>query len=219
MKKCLFILILLFPIVSLAAMSSSNYRIDSDVVGAAGNQSTSSNYQMGDTLGEPIIGDSSSSNYQGKFGFWQMTSGGSQLGLNCQASDVYMMDYSLGNANNYSKYLFSSSEKCSVTDNSSAPWSLTVNASNFISAKNNIPNSNVYLVTDGTAGSGDTITNPTSDIIEAAGPEASLDTTRTIISGGTSASGTYDNRPSVELKNLNNLYSEGVTGIVTITLQ
>lgn len=200
-------------------MSSSNYRIDSDVVGSAGNQSTSSNYQLGDTMGEPIIGDSSSTNYQGKFGFWQMTPGGSQLGLSCEASNVYMVDYSLGDANNYSKYLFSSSEECVVTDNSSAPWTLTSYASNFTSAKNNVPNSNVYLATDGTPGSGDTITSPITDITEASGPESSLDTTRTIISGGVSASGLYNNRPSIELKNLNNLYSESITGTVTITLQ
>ena len=219
MKKYLLIIIFLANAQnSLAAMSSSNYRIDSDVVGAAGNQSTSSNYKLGDTLGEPIIGDSSSTNYQGRFGFWYMTPGGSQLGLSCQASNVYMLDYSLGNANNYSKYLLSSSENCSVTDNTSAPWSLTVNASNFTSAKNNLSNSSVYLATDGTPGSGDTITSPTTDITESVGPESSLNTTRTIISGGTSASGTYSNRPTFELKNLNNFYNEGITGTITITL-
>ena len=220
MKKYFFvILILLFPSSLFAAMSSSSYRIDSDVIGAAGNQSASSSYGLGDTLGEPIIGESSGASYQGKFGFWYMTPGGSQLGLSCEASNVYMVDYTLGDIDNYSKYLFSSSEECVVTDNSSAPWTLTSYASNFTSSKNNLPSSSVYLVTDGTAGGGDTITSPVTNITEASGPESSLDSVKTVISGNASASGTYYNRPSIELKNLNTLYNEGISGEITVTLQ
>lgn len=220
MKKLFLIifLALLFPMAYSFAMSSANYRIDSDVVGSAGNSSSSGSYKLGDTLGEPIIGNSSSGSYQGYFGFWQMTSGGSQLGLSCESSDVYMLDYTLGDANNYSKYLFSTSQECIVTDNSSAPWSLTIASSNMTSAKNNLSSSNIFLNTDGTPASGDTITSPTTNITESAGPEYSLDSARTIITGNASASGVYNNRPTIKLKNLNNLYSEQIIGILTITL-
>jgi hypothetical protein len=200
------------------AMNSVNFRIDTDVIGSAGNASNSTNYNLGDTLGEPIIGPSNSINYQGKFGFWQAGQEESQLGLSCEASDVYMLDYTLGDPNNYSKYIFSTSQECVVIDNSDAPWSLTIRSTDMTSARNNLTSGNIYLNTDGTVSGGDTITSPTTDITESAGPEYSLDSARTIINGGSSASGTYYNRPTIKLKNLNSLYAEQIVGTVTVSL-
>mgnify|MGYP000922264401 CR=1 FL=1 len=72
MKKFFFFLILLFPISSLAAMSSSNYKIDADVFGAGGDLGTSGSYKLTDTLGESVVGIGSSGNYKDKSGFWYM---------------------------------------------------------------------------------------------------------------------------------------------------
>ncbi len=56
----------------LAAMSSSNYKINADVVGSGGDLGSSTNYKLTDTVGEPIIGIGSSTNYKAKQGFWHM---------------------------------------------------------------------------------------------------------------------------------------------------
>ena len=55
-----------------AAMSSSNYQIWSDVFSEGGGEdTTSANYRMQDTIGEGIVGNSSSTNYGMKAGFRQ----------------------------------------------------------------------------------------------------------------------------------------------------
>jgi len=226
MKKRLIFLIFayasLLPIICLGAMSSSTYTIDSDTVNSGGTPSDSANYSSTGTMGEQGVGESGSSNYGGQAGFWYMVNGGA-LGLTCVAANVYMVDYTLGNANNYSKHLFSSSEKCTVTSNSATPWSLTAISTNMTSAKNNLPNTNVQLATDGNLPSGDTQTSLVAGVItgvtEAAGPTCSMNSACTIISGTSSSVGTYDNMPTIQLTNLNSLYSQSLTGTLTITVQ
>lgn len=211
--------ILLLPAFALAAMSSETFRIGADTINSGGNLDSSENYKMGDSLGEAAIGIESSESYKSKTAFWYMLPGGTQLGLNCQASNVYMMDYTLGNANNYSKYLFSMSEQCAVTDNTNAPWTLTMQSTDMTSTHNDLSNANVFLSTDGNVGSGDTVTTPTTGLSEPATSDYSLNNIRTIISGDATASGTYANQPTVKLTNLNSLYSENISGVITITIQ
>lgn len=202
-----------------SAMTSGNFKVTSDVFGNAGGPSSSDNYKGNDTLGETVTGIGSSTNYKNKAGFWHTMPQGTQLGLDCESSDVYMVDYTLGTADNYNKYLFSSTQECVVTDNSSAPWGLTIRSSDLSSSSNNLANSNVYLMTDESVDSGDTITNPTTNISEPAGPEYTLNADRTIITGNDNASGVYYNRPTVKLTNLNNFYNESLTGTITLTIQ
>jgi hypothetical protein len=209
---------LLSPFFALAAMQSQTYQINADTINSGGNLSGSANFRLGDTLGEAATGEERSANYKSKTAFWHMIPDGSQLGLSCQASTVYMADYTLGNANNYSKYIFSTSQKCSVTDNSDAPWALTMQSTNMTSAKNTLSNTNVKVAKDGNVATGDTITGPTTGIMEPAG-EDSLDAPKTVISGDVTASGVYDNQPTMKLTNLNSLFNETITGTVTITIQ
>lgn len=54
------------------AMSSTNYKIDADVIGVAGGEGISTNYKLTDTLGEPVIGIGQSASYQLQAGFWYM---------------------------------------------------------------------------------------------------------------------------------------------------
>ena len=220
-KKLEIILVILISILPVLAyaMSSETYMINADTVNSGGNLSDSETYKLGDSLGEAAIGVESSESYKSKTAFWYMLPGGSQLGLNCEASDVYMADYTLGDENDYSKYIFSTSQDCTVTDNTSAPWTLTMQSTDMTSAKNTVPNTDVFLSTDGNVSSGDTITTPTSGITESSASDYSLNTTRMIISGDASASGDYDNQPTVKLTNLNTLYNEGISGTVTITIQ
>ena len=62
---------LFFP-ANVFAMSSQNYKIDADVIGAAGGLGTSANYKLTDTVGEPVIGIGQSANYKTQAGFWYM---------------------------------------------------------------------------------------------------------------------------------------------------
>lgn len=221
LRVCFVLAIFIFlaiPFEIMAAMSSQNYSIGSDTINSGGTPGSSTNFSSTGTLGEQAVGESNSANYTGEAGFWN-TALSQGLGLNCVAANVYMVDYTLGSADNYSKHLFSSSEKCTITNSSATPWSLTASATNMTSAKNNLPNSNVLLDTDGNVGSGDTITSPTSNITEPVGPEYSLNSTRTVIQGTSSAIGSYDNQPTIKISNLNSLYNENLTGTITITLQ
>lgn len=210
--------ILLLPIFAYA-MSSESYMINVDSVNSGGSLTSSETYKLGDSLGEAAIGVGASENYKEKTAFWYMLPSNGQLGLSCQASDVYIADYTLGNENNYNKYIFSTSQKCTVTDNSSAPWSLTMQSTNMTSARNNLSNTSIFLSTDGTPASADTITDPTTGIAETSSGEYSLNAVRTIVSGDATASGSYDNRPTIKLTNLNTFYDEGISGTVTITIQ
>jgi hypothetical protein len=202
-----------------AGMQSQTYQINADTINSGGNLSGSANYHAGDTLGEAATGEERSANYKSKTAFWYMFPEGSQLGLSCEASDVYMMDYTLGNANDYSKYIFSTSQECVITDNSSAPWSLTMQSTNMTSANNVLSNSNVKLSTDDNVSSGDTITSPTSGIDEASTSDWPLDAPKTVIQGDVTADGSYNNRPTMKLTNLNSLFAETISGTLTITIQ
>lgn len=214
-------LILMFGIyhACFGAMSSSNYKINSDVLAPGGWQSNSSNYGLGDTLGESVIGEGSSANYSLGAGFWY---GGRSL--NCEASTVYMQDYTLGNPNDYNKKLFTVTEQCEIINYSNSSWTLTIAATNMTGSGNTLSNSNILLATDGNTASGDTVTSavaPASSgtITEPAGPEYSLDSTRTIITGSSTAQGQFNNRPSIKLRNLNLLHIGTISGTLVITLQ
>lgn len=202
-----------------AAMKNSNYKIDSDVIGGAGNSSASSGYRLGDTLGEPVIGEGANANYKTKAGFWYTLPEAAALSLACESADVYMTDYTLGNPDNFNIYLFSVDQECIVTDNSSASWSLSMQSTNMTSAQNTIPNTNVNLSTNGVINTSPTVTSPTSNITETADGDYSLDSPRTIVSGNTSASGNYNTRPSVKLVQLNSLHNESTSGTLTFTVQ
>jgi hypothetical protein len=222
LKIILAILISLLPVLAYA-MSSETYMINADTVNSGGNLSSSGSYKLGDSMGEAAIGVGVSGSYKEKTAFWYMLPGGTQLGLNCVSSNVYMADYTLGDANNYSKYIFSTSQKCTITDNTSAPWTLTMQSTNMTSAKNNLSNSNVYLSTDNNVSSGDTITSPTTGISESdlnsSYPANPLNAPQTIDIGDGTASGTYDVRPTMKLTNLNTFYSEAISGTITFTIQ
>jgi hypothetical protein len=137
------------------------------------------------------------------------------LGVSCAASAT-MTAYTLGDANDYNKYTFGVPEACSITG-SSSPWTFTVQSTNMTSTNNNISSTNIYLEKDGNVTSGDTITDNSSGITETAG-ESALNSATTIISGS-SATGSYNNRPTIEIKSLNGLRSENVSGTLTFTVQ
>lgn len=201
------------------AMSSSNYKINSDVLAPGGWPSYSTNYGLGDTLGESVIGEGSSTNYSLGAGFWY---GG--RALNCEASTVYMQDYTLGSSPDSNKKLFTVTEQCEAINYASSSWTLTISSSNMTGSGNTLTNSNIYLVTDGNAGTGDTVTTAVApatigSITEPAGPEYSLDSTRTIVTGSSSAQGRYDIQPSIKLKNLNTFHVGSISGTLVITLQ
>jgi len=54
------------------AASSENYKINADVIGVGGDAGSSENFNLTDTIGEPIIGVGSSESYKDKAGFWYM---------------------------------------------------------------------------------------------------------------------------------------------------
>ena len=66
-----FVIILAFAAVTLAAMSSINYSIESSVLSSGGTIMDSTNYQMTATIGQSSpLGISSSRNYINYPGFW-----------------------------------------------------------------------------------------------------------------------------------------------------
>jgi hypothetical protein len=210
------IALLMLPANCFSAMTSSSYRIDSDVISSGGDMSSSASYNLGDTLGETFIGPSSSASYEHGAGFWYAAAD-AQLALSCESPTVVMPDYQLGNANNYSQYTFSVTEECIVTDNSPMPWSLTVRSSNMTGPKNTVPNTNINLMTDGAVGTGTTITSPTSNLSETTGTNA-LDSAKTVVSGSNLANGQYNSRPTIRITNLNLLYAEQMTATITFDL-
>jgi len=214
----LIVLNIAFLPVLVFAMNSQNFKIDADTVNSGGNLSGSGNFRLGDSAGEAATGEERSANFKSKTAFWYMIPDGSQLGLDCQSSDVYMMDYTLGTANDYSLYTFSSSEHCTITDNSSASWSLTMQSTNMTGTKNNLSNANIDLSTNGDVATGNTITTPTTGLTESTGDNP-LDSPKTILTGDVTASGVYENQPTMKLTNLNSLFNETISGSVTITLQ
>lgn len=77
-KKIIFLLLFLslflFQIQKAEAlgMSSTNYKINADVIGAGGGLGSSASYKLFDTAGEPIVSIGSSDNYKAKLGFEYM---------------------------------------------------------------------------------------------------------------------------------------------------
>ncbi len=69
-----FLSLFLIPLYTIFAesMQSNTYRISSDSINVGGEGSTSTTYNLDDTLGEVSTGDSNSSNYYLHAGFWQM---------------------------------------------------------------------------------------------------------------------------------------------------
>jgi len=203
------------------AMQSQTFQINADTINSGGNLSGSANYRAGDTLGEMATGEERSANFKSKTAFWYMLPEGSQLGLSCEASDVYMMDYTLGTAGDKNLHLFSTSEKCTITDNSDAPWVLTMQSTDMTSAKNTLSNTNVLLQTDSNITAGNTVTDRTTGITESllVDPSGGLNIPETVIQGDVTASGVYENQPTVELKNLNSLFAETISGTITLTIQ
>jgi hypothetical protein len=53
-----------------AAMSSTNYAIDWDVMGGGGGPINSTSYSMNSTIGQGVIGSKSSTSYQLDSGYW-----------------------------------------------------------------------------------------------------------------------------------------------------
>ncbi|HBB36496.1 MAG TPA: hypothetical protein DEB07_03430 [Candidatus Moranbacteria bacterium] len=203
-----------------AAMTSSNYKIDADVIGGAGNTSTSANYRLGDTLGEPVIGEGASASYKTGAGFWYMVALETEpLSLDCEAEDVYMTDYTLGSADNFNTYLFSADQECVATDNTAASWSVSMQSTDMTSASNTIPDENVNLSTNGVIGTSPTITSPALNVTETADGDHPLSSPQDIVSGSASASGDYNVRPSIKLVELNSLHNESTSGTLTITIQ
>lgn len=201
-----------------AEMKSANYGVSSDSLNSGGNDwSQSTNYGLRDTLGESGVGAGESTNYKMKAGYRYTIP--EPLGLSCAAQNVYMDDYTLGDPLNYAKYLFAVNQQCTLNVQSGMDWTLTIYSSDMTGTRNTLPNSNIFLSTNNDPGTADTITNPTTYITEPAGPDSSLDSARTLISGSVSAQGVYTNRPTIKLEELNQLYSEQMVGTLTITLQ
>ncbi len=139
------------------------------------------------------------------------------LGLSCSASGA-LKNYTIGDSNNYNEDTFGST-LCTLTTSGAPSWTFTVDSSNLTGTHNTVTNSNILLRTDGNVTSGATITDSSTGVTEPAGPSYSLDSTRTILSGDASASGTYNNRPTLRIQNLNSLFQESDSGTLTFTLQ
>ncbi len=76
------VLLLGFPVASLAFMSSTNFQIISDTIGVGGGLSTSTSYGLQDTLGTISIGIVSSTSYRIIGGFQTSESNGITLQVN-----------------------------------------------------------------------------------------------------------------------------------------
>jgi len=142
------------------------------------------------------------------------------LSLTCESAAVYMTDYNLGDSNNYNEKYFADTEECIVTDSSySASWTLTLYSTNLAGTKNNLANSNIKLRVNNDPANTPTTVSPTTNIVEANG-DYSLDSTRTIITGSTSAAGDYNVRITSRLESLNTLHAEtGDQATFTFTVQ
>ncbi len=86
-----------------AGQSSTNYKIEADVISGGGNEASSSNYTNESTLGQPASGEpSSSTNYENQPGFWNVViqPGGSSVQYNVYDTnqDCEIGDFELLNA-------------------------------------------------------------------------------------------------------------------------
>jgi hypothetical protein len=86
--KIFVLIIFAFAASEVFAMSSSNYQINADVIGASGALGSSANYQLNDTLGEPVIGIGSSANYELQQGFQYMINTGISLTVDSNTKDL-----------------------------------------------------------------------------------------------------------------------------------
>ncbi|RLC33786.1 MAG: hypothetical protein DRZ76_03900 [Candidatus Nealsonbacteria bacterium] len=137
-------------------------------------------------------------------------------------SSVAMDDYTLGTPAGYSEYTFSTSEYVTVTNSGSSGWTLTVSSTDMTGTNNTIPNTQIYLRTDGTLGtsptiitSGDSLTGVT----ETASGTYSLDSIRTIVTASSgNGIGTYNIRPTIRVDIENWRYAEQDTATLTFTV-
>jgi hypothetical protein len=168
-----------------------------------------------------FIDATNGTNYDGGHNdsYWHFTAAPA-LSITC-ASAAGMTDYTLGNPNNYNSNYFADGEKCTVTDNTSNPWTLTLDSSYLIGASNNLANTNIKISRDADPASAPTTTTGAGgNVVEPAAGDYSLDTIRTIADGSASANGDYDVRATVRLENLNTLRAEnGDTATLTFTIQ
>ena len=86
--KFIIILIFIFATREVFAMSSTNYKINADVIGASGELGSSTNYKLNDTLGEPVIGIGASSNYNLQQGFQYMINTGISLTVDSNTKNL-----------------------------------------------------------------------------------------------------------------------------------
>ena len=86
--KIIFLITLfVFPI-SVFAMGSANYKINADAIGTGGSLGASTNYQLSDTLGEPVTGIGSSTNFVAEQGFQYMVSTGISLTIDSNTQNL-----------------------------------------------------------------------------------------------------------------------------------
>lgn len=115
------IVALIFPVgIISAAMSSSNYKVQSDSINFAGGLSTSSSYTMQDTLGEVGSGVSSSTNYVMNAGYQQMLQSYIAISATGNPALPSMGGISAGFGN--------ASTTWTVTTDNPAGYSLSINA-------------------------------------------------------------------------------------------
>ena len=86
--KFIIVFIFIFANREVFAMSSVNYKIDADVIGASGELGSSTSYKLNDTLGEPVIGIGSSSNYKLQQGFQYMINTGISLTIDSDTKNL-----------------------------------------------------------------------------------------------------------------------------------
>ncbi|MES2436810.1 MAG: hypothetical protein V4519_02265 [Patescibacteria group bacterium] len=103
-----------------AVMGSTNYKMESDTVNPAGNLSTSTNYSLGDTLGEVGTGTSTSATYGMNAGFWQMQSG--YISISVEA------DQAMSSIGGFSGAISTSTSVWTVITDNTAGYSLFVRA-------------------------------------------------------------------------------------------
>jgi len=86
--KFIIIFIFIFATREAFAMSSANYKINADVIGASGALGSSTNYKLNDTLGESVAGIGSSSNYKIQQGFQYMINTGISLTVDSDTKNL-----------------------------------------------------------------------------------------------------------------------------------
>ena len=114
---------LLYPIISLADMSSSTYRIYADVISIGGGTFSSSTYSLNGTLGEPTIGIITSSTYEikGGFQYMEISEEGDTATISLEMSSSTL---NLGNLS--TSTVSQATTTATVTTNSSDGFSLTI---------------------------------------------------------------------------------------------